>query len=239
MTLYDFFELLSLTEFSQDRLGRVDTAGSLTDPHLLIPIINSGLTELHSRFLIKKGVVHICLDPCIRRYCIDDCKRPYLIYEDCPLRLLEILEVIACDGRQTRLNASHRIVPHPCQNSGSMVDIFMVSPNELEFSVLEGQFRINYRRNASPIPNPKHIVEWDARSILVDIPDAYINALCYYTAMRAFTITTPYDGNAAALSPAIQYKTKYDEECLKLTQFNFELEGMGNYQQRFNETGMP
>lgn len=229
---------MSLTDFSQDILGRTDSAGSLTDPHLLIPIINSGLTELHSRFLIKKGVVHLCLDPCQRRYCIDDCKRPYLIYEDCPLRLLEILEIIDCGGRQTRLNANHRIVPHPYQSSGTMIDIFMVSPIELEFSVLEGMFRINYRRNAEPIPNPKYITEWNPRSIFVDIPEAYINALCYYTAMRAFTPAIS-SGDSVPYSPPMLFKAKYDEECAKLTQYSFDIDGLGNYQQRFNESGMP
>lgn len=236
MLLQDLFETLSLYDFSQHGYGITDSAGTIIEPHTLIPAINLGLRELHKRFLIKKGVVHVCLDPCIRRYCIDDCDREYLIYEDKPLRLLEILEVISCDGLETRLNATHR--KPPCDNSCT-VEIFMPQFNVLEFSAERGLFRVHYRRDANPVPNPKYIAEWDARAIEVDIPDAYCDALAYYVAMRVFGVTTPVDGGAAAYSPALQYKAKFDEECQRLATYNFEVDGAGNHQQRFRDSGMP
>lgn len=238
MTLEEFFEVLSLYDLSQHRYAKVDSSGSIVEPHLIIPVINLGLKDLHRRFLIKKGVVHVCLDPCVRTYCIDDCDRSYLVYDCKPLRLLEILEVLSCDGVPTRLNATHRRVPTPCSNS-CMIDIFMPEYDKLEFSVNEGYFRIHYRKDAEQLPNPKYVAKYDPRRIVVDIPETYLDALAYYVCSRLFAVTTPISDPGAALSPALQYKARYEEECQRLMSLGFEVEGTGNYQQRFNDTGMP
>lgn len=233
MRLDEYIEDLVSVELSQHTWGDRDTAGNIEKLPRLISLINQGVQKLHSVLMLKKGVVFLCLDG-RRRYVIEE-GQPYLEGEDCPLYLLEILQVISCCGKPVRLNAIHRYPP-----DNQKIEVFMTNKNTLEFNECKGKFRIIYRRGVPPIiaPNEKH--QWNARDYEIDLPDSHLDLLTYWICSRLFIPITPTDGNAAQFSPAHMYKAKYTEELDRLRGVeSFEIDGMDNWEQRFDESGMP
>lgn len=237
MRLDEFIDVLTTGELSQHPMGQTDLIGNPKQLLKLITHINQGMKELHKRFLIRKGVVMVQLNPCCYRYELEE-KRPYLKWMDCPPNLLEVLDVVACDGRQVRLNASHRVKPCPCS---SMVEVFMPSYRTLEFSTDCGLFRVNYRRHGLLLPRPDQVDRFRIGDYEVDLPDAYMDALCLYIAAKLYGVLMPRTGTGGEtqMNPGLNYAARYEAECQRLGDMNFEVEGMGNYQQRFSETGMP
>nr|DAP09376.1 MAG TPA: head to tail adaptor [Caudoviricetes sp.] len=235
MKFDEFIDVLTTGELSLHPIGQTDLAGNPKQMLRLVTLVNQGLRELHKRFLIRKGVVMVELNPCCYRYELEE-RRPYLKWMDCPPNLMEVLDVVACDGRQVRLNASHRVKPCPCS---SMVEIFMPSYRTMEFSTDCGLFRVNYRRHGNLIPKPSEIDRFRMEDYELDIPDAYIDALTLYLAAKMYGVQLPREGNAVQMNPGLLYRQKYEEECQRLSSLGYEVEGMGNYQQRFSETGMP
>lgn len=85
MKLDDFIELLTTVEFSQHVYGNQDKDGKYIHLRKLIVLINQGVRELHSRFLIKKGIVYLSVNSELAtRYPIRD-DAPYLLTSDVPL----------------------------------------------------------------------------------------------------------------------------------------------------------
>ena len=233
MNLGEFIDLLSTTELSQHVLGSTDDIVNLKHLPKIVTVLNQGIKELHTKFLIRKGNLYLCLDGCTRRYYLCH-EKPYVTTEDCPLRLLEVLEIFSCDGRKVRLNANHRTMGlSPC-----IIDVFMPDYRTLEFSENCGQFRINFRRNGEVIPNPARVDRFRVEEIKVDIPDAYIDALLLYCAAKLFTPIIP-NSTPKAISSGDTYFQRYIHEIQRLEAAGFTVDGVGNETQRFNETGMP
>lgn len=234
MTLDEFVKWVTRVELSQHFTGETDLIGNPKNMVKLITIINQGLRELHSKFLIKKGVIMLELNPCCYRYVLED-KRPYLKAMDCPINLLKILEVVACDGRHVRLNATHRVKPCP----KVMVEVFTPNYKTLEFNTDCGLFRINYRRHGMLIPEPTQVDRFRMDDYELDIPEMYIEALTYYVCMKVFAPIAPTVGEGVQNNPALIYSAKYKAECDALKETDVEEDGVGNYQQRFMETLLP
>lgn len=236
--LDDFIENLTDIELSQHTFGTKDNLGNIKKMPRLISLINQGIKKMHSTFLIKQGTAYVCVKPCCKRYLICHENSEYIRTEDSPLRLIEVLQVISCDGRSVRLNATHRRNPdmYPMET----IEVWMPKYNVLEFNVCKGLFRVDFRRNGEEIPKPQYVNKWHMADYVIDLPDAYIDALTFYICSKLFTPSNPTEGYGAAYSPAILYRAKFQEEVQRLKNMeNFELEGLDNYQQRFNESGMP
>lgn len=233
MNLAEFIDLLNTAELSQHYMGDTDDAMNLKYLPKIVTLVNQGIKELHTKFLIKKGSLYLCLDGCTRRYHLCH-KEPYVVTEDCPLRLLEVLEIFSCDGTPVRLNANHRDMNLSC----CVIDVFMPDYRTLEFSVNCGQFRINFRRNGEVIPNPLKVDRFNPEEIKIDIPDAYIDALLYYVASKLFTTIIP-NSQAGAVSQGNIYYQRYITEIQRLQEAGFNVSGVNNETQRFRDSGMP
>ena len=54
-----------------------------------------------------------------------------------------------------------------------------------------------------------------------------------------FAVAAPLEGYAAMYSPAILYRKKYEEECIRLEASKLDLEGTGDSGQRFYDSRLP
>lgn len=235
MKLSTFLEMLTEVELSQHIFGGLDEDGKLLKGYELVNLINRGLEDIHTRFLIKKGELYLNVDTSVReRYDVSD--EDYVLTEDFPLNIIKILEVWDMCGNPMHLNTIHRRkgCGEVCAN-----EIQMLDKTTLIFNSCCGQYKIIYHKGPDLIDKPRSLDMFRPEKIELDISLEYVDALIYYVASRLFSINPPMEGYAAPYSPSITYSRKYEEECNRLKDLNFEIDGTGDVSQRFYDSTFP
>ena len=232
MKLDDFIELLTTVEFSQHVYGNQDKDGKYIHLRKLIVLINQGVRELHSRFLIKKGIVYLSVNSELAtRYPIRD-DAPYLLTSDVPLNTVKVLEVFTDKGMMCSLNKVHRYTNDCMINP---LEVALITPDTLEFKKHKGHYKVIVQRSGEVIPKDiEDISKYD-----IDLPEDYITALTYNIAARMFAVSPPLDGYAAAYSPSVMYKKKYEEECARLINDGIYIDATPNEEQKFFDSQLP
>lgn len=241
ISLEEFITRLIEIEFSQHQMNAVDEETGL--PQYLntyISLINQGLIDLHRRFLIKKGTVMLQTQGDRLRYRLVD-EVDYLLTPDVPLNLMEVLQIFDSAGRNCPMNNTNMydVDTTVDPSNESNINIQFVNSNTLEITSCNECLRIIYRKGPNPIPRVKDVTKYKPDEIMVDIDYVYLDALTYYVAQRMFAVAAPIEGYGAAYAPSILYRKKYEEECQKLEQSKFDLEGTGSAGQRFHQSMMP
>lgn len=235
MNLKTFLDMLIETELSQHVFGSLDEEEKLVKKYELINLINRGLENLHSRFIIKKGEIRINVAN-NHRYRHDITDEDFTLSPDYERNVIKVLEIWDECGEPCSFNTHHRSM---ASHSHKEKSIQMVDNKTLIFEGCEGCYRIIYHAGPKLIVKPKTIELFDPELIELDISLEYIDALIYYIASRIFSVTLPMEGNAAQYSPGILYSAKYEQECQRLKDLNFEIEGIGDRDQRFHSSMFP
>lgn len=235
MKLSTFLEMLTEVELSQHIFGGLDEDGRLLKRYELVNLINRGLEDLHTRFLIKKGELYLNVDTSVReRYDVSD--ESLILTEDIPLNIIKILEVWDECGEQMSFNTIHRRrgCGEVCGN-----EIQMLDKTTLIFNRCCGCFKVIYHKGPDLLKKPVSVDRFQPEKMELDISLEYIDALIYYVVSRLFSINPPMEGYAAPYSPSITYSRKYEEECNRLKDLNFEIDGTGDVSQRFYDSTFP
>jgi hypothetical protein len=227
MKLSEVFEHLQFGELSN--LGIVDKTTGLI-PETLYPkvlsSVNLGLADLHKRFVLKKGYLHIVLQPDQTMYPM---KSQYQVGNKAPAGtvqfiknegvkfvddLLKVEKVITEKGDALGLNdaTSARSVATPQYN---MLYVSSLLQRTLKPTVLT----LEYRKGVQPLKICES--SFDQLCVEVDLPDTHLMALLYFTASRlhnpiGFSQATTHEGN--------NYSAKYESECLSLDYLNLRVD---------------
>lgn len=212
MTLEDLYEALSTGELSQVILGN-DGDGVLEIPEDRRKQIRLsaqlGLSDLHTRFLIKEKALTIELEPGREVYSLEasDLLKVERIYDD--------------QGRDVALNE--------VDNDWSVrtpTDAVLAVPDKLETTTLKVFYRANhpmldkYVADAAPIITP------------IELPLKYLQALLYFIAARAlnpigFGEERTHEGN--------NFAQKYEYECQRLQGLGAGIETVSGNERRIDQ----
>lgn len=233
MRLDLFFDQLLGVELSQHVWGLRDDLGLPEQPERLVSLINAGLLELHTKFLLRKGTFFISYD-CSDRLIKLCSSNPKLRWENSPPNFIALLQLLDCSGREVRLNAIHRRQPCP-----SVVEVLMHSQMEWEINGPGGLLKGIYKRHGDLLPMPSEVSLWSPVDYEIDLPEHFLRALNLYVCARLFSSLPLMNTGNGSPSPHITYHQQYQQELNTLLGYEGELSSSGNYQQRFTETGMP
>ena len=234
MNLKTFLDMLTEVELSQHIFGQTEQ-DKLVKGYELINLINRGLVDIHSRFILKKGDILLEVDSCLRRsYDITD--PSIILSEEHQPNILKILEAWDECGNKLHLNTIHRYVA--CNTVHSNY-VQLSNKTTLMFDNYTGCVRVVYHRGADPIKKPKSLDKFHPELLRLDIDLEYIDALIYYVCARLFSINLPMEGYAAQYSPSVTYHKKYEAECARLKDLNFEIDGTENQSHRFYDSTFP
>lgn len=219
MKLSEVFEHLQFGELSN--LGIVDKETGLIPEKLypkVLSSVNLGLAELHKRFVLKKGFLHIELQADQTMYPLRSIyqmgnKAPvgtvqFIQNEGVKFKddLLKVEKVVTEKGVALGLNDSTttRSVSTP------QYDMLYVS-GLLQRTLKPSVLTIEYRKGVPPLKICES--SFDQLCVAVDLPDTHLMALLYFVASRlhnpiGFTDVTAHEGN--------NYWSKFESECLNL-----------------------
>lgn len=201
MTLEDLYEALSTGELSQVILGN-DGDGVMEIPEdkrrQIRLSAQLGLSDLHTRFLIKEKSLTVELEPDRSVYTLeaDDLLKVERIYDD--------------QGRDVALNEVDN-------------DLSVRTPTDTTIAVPEAlctkTLTVYYRANHPPLN--KYVA--DAAPIItpIDLPLKYLQALLYFIAARALN---PIGFGAERTHEGNNFAQKYELECLRLTELGAGIE---------------
>lgn len=235
MNLKRFLDMLIEVELSQSIYGKLSEDEKLLKQYELINLINRGLENLHTRFIINKGELLVNVHNS-DSYRVDITDEDIILSVDTPVNIIKILEIWNECGDRINFNTHHRSLRHCVTREES---IQMVNKNTLVFSSCGGCYRIIYHRGPKLLERPDNIKYFKPEQLELDISLEYIDALIYYVASRIFSVSTPLDGNAAQFSPGIMYSAKFEQECERLSNLNLEIEGTEDSSQRFHDSMFP
>lgn len=235
MKLNRFLELLSEVELSQHIFGDVDEQGKLIKSMELIGLINRGLEDIHTRFMLKKGELYLNVDTSLRtRYDITD--ESVVLSEDTPLNVIKILEVWDECGNKQHLGRIHR--SKNCMFMGCN-EIELLNQTTLSFINVCGTYYIVFHQGPDLIDKPASVEYFRPERIELDIPLEFVDALIYYICSRLYAINLPMEGYAAPYSPSVTYLKKYEEEVQRLKDFNMDIDGVEDTSHRFYDSTFP
>lgn len=227
MLLSDLFTQLTFGELSQIKLGGASESGITKQNQLqMLQHVNSGLTELHSRFNLKEGTLNILLSPGLDTYVLSKrfaasnrgSREPIKYIQDSAMApfedtVLKIERVFDDQGGELELNTGHQrfdplstAIRTPTMNT-------LVTPRALISSSLTVVYRANHPRIV------KEDNSFDPAEVEIDLPPQYENALLLYIASRVFNPIGLnqefHDGN--------NYWGKFEAACAQLGNKGLEL----------------
>lgn len=227
--------MLTDIELSQHTFGDKDEEGNFVKQFQLIGLINRGLENIHTRFVLKKGELYIdtCSNP---KYRYDLTDEEYILSLDADTHIVKVLEVWNECGDKLQINSLRRR-NNICDEREASVQ--MVNKTTMVFDACPGIYRVVFQSAPKFIERPKEGETFYPERLELDLPLEYIDALIYYVASRLFSINQPMEGNAAPYSPGIVYSKRFEEECARLTEYNLEIDGIGDRVQRFRDSMFP
>lgn len=240
MKLREVFNMLAVGELSNLALASEDGAIDPKHYNALITSINLGLTDLHTRFLLKIGTVTIDL---VEGQTVYPLKPVYqvghkvgagikqfirndgVLFKD---NLLKVQQVFDDKGHELGLN-----------NHEARRGVFTTTFNTLnvpEFLQKEEKvtsLRVVYRMNHDPIRSC--FDEYDIDEIEFNLDYSHLWALCLYVASR---LHNPSGFGTGGVHEGNNYYGKYQEECRRLDEANIRLDYVADNTKRMQK-GFP
>ena len=199
MNLQEIFDLLTFGELAQLSIGGGE-AGVINDSNMakVLPHINLGLTSLYKRFKLKQASMVL---PLVNGQSIYNITQPDVI---------KIEEIQSPIGKVLSLN-------DPTDVNGC----FTTSDRTLvvKDSFTHAYLTIIYRANHPKLQADDGYVDID--TLLIELPDSYIEPLLYFVAARLLSSTG--SGQFEGLA-TMQYMQKYENACQQLTNWNPQAE---------------
>ena len=215
MKLQTIFDQLTTGELSQLSFGGQEMS-VINDRNYekVVPHVNVALTALHSRFALRNRSLTLEVTPGKHEYLLDnafavgntksrEAERYILDTSDDPFEndVLKVEKVITEDDEVYRLNDGSRYaITTP---SANILKLPKTIPKDLQSDTLEVQYRANH---------PEIVIGlgyFDPARVEVDLPYAYLQALCFYIASRVHNpMGMQQDFNAGN-----NFYAKYENEC--------------------------
>lgn len=210
--------LYSLETGELNNLSIVDQDTGIIKPQhygRIVTSANLAVTDLHTRFLIKKGSMSVALKeeqvlyPLQQRFVLQDPAKPYqfITTSEKLSTLLKILEVRDDHNRILPLNNGdpRRGIDTPSFNSLAVsTDLF----KEWETKHLT----VEFQKNGKLIETCD--TEYDPDCVEVDIDARYLNAVSLFIASR---LHNPSGFGTGGVHEGNNYHTLYIEECARLS----------------------
>jgi len=208
MKLSEIFDQLSYGELAQISMGGVGDSGiNESNWERILASVNLGLTELHSRFLLKEGTVIVPLVSGTSTYVMNGAAIPQG-------DLLKIERVYDAEGVELPLNAGG--------NSYDPLYIGCKTPNYNTLvvppAVTAGPLTVVYRARHPTIV--KELGYFAADQVEVELPESHLNALLMFVASR---IMNPIGMNQE-FHEGNNYAAKFEQACLLLEQHNLRVD---------------
>lgn len=189
MKLREVFDQLATHELNNISIVNQETKQIDTDMYgRAIRSINSGLTEIHTRHLLRRGTLKLRLIEGKDTYVLD---RRYNMTGD-PVEdqgkyilpgtrfnndLISIIGVKTADGRELTINNRTDWFNVQIAN-GNTITV----PTEQLMDCKADTLMVEYKQNHKMIPSDVHAVDPDCYSL--DLPQSYLWALCLFVAAR-------------------------------------------------------
>lgn len=227
MKLSEVFEHLQYGELSN--LGLVDKATGVIPDSVypkILSSVNLGLSELHKRFVLKKGIMRLELQPdqtlypLLRKHQVGakviTGVTQYILNDGMNYNgdLLKIEKVTTDKGLVLGLNdtTSIRSVSTP------QADVLYVS-GVLQRTLKPSILTIEYRKGVKPIVLCDD--GFDNLCVDVPLPDTHLMALLYFVASR---LHNPIGFSQATMHEGNNYAAKFEAECLSLDFLNLRVD---------------
>ena len=244
MTLQEVFDQLTYGELSQLNIGGAG-AGVINETNYarVLSHVSLGLTSLYKRFALKEGRVTVQLVPTISTYSLSSkfavantrSRVPvkYLLdstalpFQDDLLKVEQVLTdlgfELAVNDKSNPLSvmtpaATTLRVPLPVVLRARDL------PEHLKTETLEVVYRANHFKIATE--------DVDPTMVLLELPDAYQEALLYFVASR---VNNPI-GLTNEFNAANNYAAKYEQACQQLELQNLQVD-QGSENTKFSERG--
>lgn len=234
MKLQEIFDALTYGELSQLSIGGGE-AGVIdaTNYPRVLNHVNLGITALYRRFNLKEGRVTLQLQPDVVQYKITSAfaqsnarSREVVKYLDdsaAPFAddILKIEQVLVDSGWELVLNDSTNVYSVTTPSATVLrVPIEIVNqdpclPDELKTAALQLVYRAAHPKLVVPIGF------FDPARVDVQLPDSYLEALCYFVASR---VSTPMGAGQLEGAGGNNWFQKYEAECQRLSGQNLEVD---------------
>lgn len=235
-TVKEVLDQLSYGELRQQQLGAVSEDKRHIQLKQKIAHINLGVLQLHTRFMIKRHNLVVTPIDGKTKYTLEP-TRPYITLVDSPKDkdIMAILYIYTTCGRQCPINVYQQ---NGCDILGTPI---IKTPH---YNVIEipcgytKQLRVNYKPKPLSIFNSDTEIE-DCSDLyrfynrVVDLPDAYLQALLYYIASRTYTTMQAVESDA----PYNPYYRRFEEECKRLGYTGYHVEQVQQSDHKFTERG--
>jgi len=244
MTLQEVFDQLTYGELAQLNIGGAG-AGVINETNYtrVLSHVSLGLTSLYKRFALKEGRVTVQLDPSISTYSLSRkfavsntrSREPIKYLMDSAMQpfqddLLKVEQVLTDLGFEMAVNdksnplsvmtpaATTLRVPLPVVLRARDL------PERLKTETLEVVYRANHFKIATE--------DIDPEMVLLELPDAYQEALLYFVASR---VNNPI-GMTNEFNASSNYSAKYEQACQQLELQNLQVD-QGSENTKFSERG--
>lgn len=232
MTLQEVFDQLTYGELAQLNIGGAGTGViNATNYTRVLSHVSLGLTSLYKRFDLKEGRLTVQLDPSISTYSLNRkfatantrSREPIKYLMDSAVQpfqddLLKVEQVLTDLGVEMALNdrsnplsvmtpaATTLRVPLPVVLRARDL------PEWLKTETLEVVYRANHFKIATEDVDPE--------MVLLELPDAYQEALLYFVASR---VNNPI-GMSNEFDASSNYAVKYEQTCQQLELQNLQVD---------------
>lgn len=234
MKLIDVFNQLTTSELSQQYIGGAEE-GQINEANYpkVVNHINLGLTALYKRFYLKEGRVQLTMVPGRSIYPIHS---KYAVANTKSRELVKYLQDTATNKFTDDILKIEAVLTDaekelPLNDVLEPLSITTTSPTILRIPtalVAQGpdlpdmyktsQLTVVYRANHPLID--ANVPVFFPEQIELELPESHLEALLLYVASRA---TTPM-GMVNEFSAGNNYASKYEMECMRLEQFNLQID---------------
>ena len=244
MTLQEVFDQLTYGELAQLNIGGAGTGViNGTNYTRVLSHVSLGLTSLYKRFALKEGRLIVQLDPSISTYSLSGkfaatntrSREPIKYLLDSAMQpfqddLLKVEQVLTDLGFEMAVNdrSNPLSVMTPAATTLRVpLPVVLRSkdlPEQLKTETLEVVYRANHFKIAAEDVDPE--------MVLLELPDAYQEALLYFVASR---VNNPI-GMSNEFDASSNYSVKYEQACQQLELQNLQVD-QGSENTRFYSRG--
>ncbi len=212
MTLQDIYEQLSFGELRQLFMGNdpADPLAGMPEASFkkLLPTIQLGLTDLHTRFFLREGVSMVPLEANKVSYIVaaTDFLRTERVYGTYQGEILPLVLNDLNDPASIRTpNLKTLVIPSDPEKAKWLSDT-----QSLEVVYRAEHPKINVHvANAAPMATP------------IDLPSTHLQALLLFIASRVYN---PIGMTPGAMHEGNNYAAKYEHACQILENHGFEIQ---------------
>lgn len=205
MKLSEIYDALATGELKNLRLSE-DNQITAQGRKVLLSSINAGLTDLYTRFLLKKNDIEMSYNKSREQYRIGRA---------------DLIEILSVKLNDVELKVNHADGYHLLDPATIHID------KGIERSYLHSADELNvltvvYKANHKKLTEEDILLDSD-----VELPDSYLNALLYFVASRLFaSIPNQLDGD---VNEGLRYSKRYFDEINMLINQGVDVDGINEF----------